>query len=452
MMLSERAVLASTVAMLVLGVHAPRRAEAQRPEATIRIGEDRPLVRDAGLPVVEPHLSAHPADPGQLFVSAIVVKAGAPYYDFDCALFASRDAGTTWTRADLGFGMCGNPWGAVLADGGTAFTALAEPGGILRYRADMRVYRSDDRGVMSPLSTEEFGPGFDYPKLVQDTVHGDVYVVGTRAERADGRIRHSIVVARSSDGGRRFAEPVRLTPSPNTYEAQLPVVLHDGTLLVPFTEHRDAFGEPLPTPRSWLLVSRDRGRTFEPPRAIAEGCSGGAGWAYLTAGINGGTGRDRIYWTCAREGHAGLWLRRSDDRGTTWSAWMRVDQEVDPAAAVVHAIAVNRDGTIGVMWLSRVEQPEPCSRLVFSASVDGGDSFLPPVVVSTEASCPARDPRNAAAHAHRPRSGGDYNGLAAAADGSFHMVWADARDGVYRLRHASALVERPHADAGGPGR
>lgn len=437
-----RVLLPAATALVAVLSFAPA-AGAQVPPQPIRVSEDRLLLPgDSPFPVTEPHLSAHPTDPTQLFVSALVIKAVRPYPDFDCVLFASFDGGTSWSRADLGFGMCGNPWSAVLPDRSTLFVALTEPAGITRYRADMRVYRSEDGGITWPAPPHGFGSGFDYPKIVRDAAHGDLYVVGSRAVRADGRIRHSIVVARSTDGGRSFPDSVHLTPSENTYEAQVPVTLTDGTLLVPFTEHDSETGT-LPVRRSWLLVSRDRGRTFSTPLLVAEGCGGGTGWPYLAADGTRGQFRDRLYWLCARQGLSGVWLRYSDDVGATWSEWVRVEREANPASAVAYALAVNGEGTIGVMWMSRSEGPDPCSRLLFSASIDGGSTFLPPVRVSSEMSCPARDPRNAAAHAHRPRAGGDYNGLAAATNGSFHMVWADARDGVYRLRHATAVVQHP---------
>lgn len=430
-------------ALLQLVVFVP--AAAAQTDLSMRIGEDRQVsLAETAFPVVEPHLAAHPTDPTQLFVSALRIKAARPHYDLDCVAFRSLDGGKSWTHAALGFGICGNTWSAVLPDRSALFVALTAPAGIMQYRADMRVYRSDDGGLAWPGPPHEFGPGFDYPKILYDKSNDGVYVVGSRATRVDGRIRHSIVVGRSSDGGRSFPNSVHLTPSENAYEAQVPVTLSDGSLIVPYTEHDNAAGTAsLPARRSWLLVSRDRAATFSAPRLIAEGCGGGGtGWPYLAVDGSYGSHRDRLFWLCARQGLAGVWLQYSDDVGKSWSAWIRVDNETDSASSVAYAIAVNREGTIGVMWLNRLESADPCSWLFFSASVNGGSSFARPIRVSTEPSCPARDQRNAAAHAHRPRAGGDYNGLAAAADGRFHLAWADARDGIYRLRHSTVVVER----------
>ena len=49
--------------------------------------------------------------------------------------------------------------------------------------------------------------------------------------------------------------------------------------------------------------------------------------------------------------------------------------------------------------------------------------------------------------AERWPAGGDYHGLAAAANGQFHLVWADSRDGIYKLRTATVAL-RPKANRG----
>jgi hypothetical protein len=413
--------------------------EAQT-KASIRVRSDTALERiHAMYPVAEPHLSTHRTNADLLFVSALEIKEYDPYPIFDCVLFSSDDRGSTWSRTDLDFELCGNTWGAVAGDGTLLFVGLTEPAGIVHYRADLRAYRSDDGGA-TWSDAQEFGAGFDYPKIVIDPSSEDVYVVGTRAFRVDSRILHRTVVARSADVGRTFPDSIHLHLSPNTHEAQVPVILGDGSLVIPYTEHSTEDGAPLDGRRSWLVVSDDRGRTFSEPRLIAEGCGGGgAGWPYLVGGRAPSGTRDRIYWLCSADSGPGIWIQHSDDVGLTWSARVRVDNP-GPEAYAAYALATNARGIVGVMWLAQVGTREPCNRLFFTASVDGGESFLRPVNVSEEDSCPSRDPRNAAAYAHRARAGGDYNGIAAGADGSFHMVWADARDGVYRLRHSIAEV------------
>jgi hypothetical protein len=411
---------------------------AHRGDGAIRIvGEDRLLSPSTyEHPLGEPHLSTSPRDSGHLFVSAKVVKAIRPS-DYDCATFHSVDGGQNWSGTDLGLAYCGNPWSVVLSDGSILFVALTADVG-QTYRADLRLYRSADHGRTWAPGLE-FGPSFDYPKIVEDTARNMVYVIGSRAVG----MRDAILVARSTDHGISFPDSVYLLPSPHILEAQDPVGLTNGSLLVPFTEHSDSTRRRLPAERSWLLVSHDEGRTFSEARLISEGCNQPAGWARLASDLSGGHHSDRIYWMCARRMMDGIWLRYSDDVGVNWSEWIRIDRPAESSTAVLPAIAVNVDGVVGVMWLGRSGNADPCSHVFFSASVNGGESFLEPLRVSTNQSCPARDPRNAAAHERRPLGGGDYNGLAATADGAFHIVWADARDGMYRLRHASVIVEKP---------
>jgi hypothetical protein len=79
-----------------------------------------------------------------------------------------------------------------------------------------------------------------------------------------------------------------------------------------------------------------------------------------------------------------------------------------------------------------------CQHLYFAASRDGGGTFLPEVKVSTAENCPDT-PQNAEA-GRRWVAGGDYFGLAAAAEGSFRLLWADSRDGIYQLRSSTVRV------------
>jgi hypothetical protein len=74
-----------------------------------------------------------------------------------------------------------------------------------------------------------------------------------------------------------------------------------------------------------------------------------------------------------------------------------------------------------------------------SASLDGGVTFAPAVRVATDLSCP--DPSRAGEYpVRRWSTGGDYFGFAAGADGRFHVLWPDARDGTFEIWTAAASV------------
>ena len=61
------------------------------------------------------------------------------------------------------------------------------------------------------------------------------------------------------------------------------------------------------------------------------------------------------------------------------------------ASQFLPAIAVNDSGVVGVMWLdTRASAAADAYDVYFSTSLDGGQTFLPAVRVSSETSRPAR--------------------------------------------------------------
>jgi hypothetical protein len=225
-----------------------------------------------------------------------------------------------------------------------------------------------------------------------------------------------------------------------SYEAHNPAVFSDGTLLIPFADHRrPGSRRRLETPRDWLLVSNDRGNTFSEPMLISESCDGRGGWSSLAVF------RDRIYHVCPARELNGVEFRYSDDRGETWSDAIRVDRPGDAIPQTrTPSIAVNRDGVVAIAWYdarsdrNTIKGNLRCQEIFFAASVNGGVTFMPEVKVSTKPSCPGT-PRNVETALRFP-AGGEYMGLAAAPDGSFRLLWSDSRSEIYRLFTATVTV------------
>jgi hypothetical protein len=107
-------------------------------------------------------------------------------------------------------------------------------------------------------------------------------------------------------------------------------------------------------------------------------------------------------------------------------------------------VAVNNQGVVGIAWYDGRDDPRGyrsvfrCQHVYFTASLDGGRTFLPGVKVSEAENCPDT-PRNAEA-GRRWVAGGDYFGLAAEAAGAFRLLWADSREGIYQLRSSTVRV------------
>jgi hypothetical protein len=222
------------------------------------------------------------------------------------------------------------------------------------------------------------------------------------------------------------------------------------------------------------VLSTDGGATFSALRPAFEqqrystdstrrrrraGSIVGDNTATFAADVRSARYRDRVYaafpdmrWG---RGKPRIALVRSSDGGASWSAPIMVDPSAPASASqFLPAIAVNDSGVVGVMWLdTRASSPDDAYDVFYSASLDGGDTFLPAVRVSSATSRPA-GPGNMRPGLGRLRydgdtlimdflSGysrwrdvGDYIGLTADANVVFHPVWPDSRDGTFQLQTA----------------
>ncbi len=405
------------------------------------------------MPVTEPYLAVDPKDANHLVAAAIVNKT-KDLSAADCAAFVSFDGGSAWTRHDFSLVECADPWVAIGEDGTVLLTVLAghQDGG----PPDLLVFRSEDGGRTwpGPLS---LGTGHDHETIAVDRssgpYRGRFYVTSqTYAEEGGtgGKNRSVAFVARSSDGGRSF-QPTRVFVSNLSLNTDTAAVLSDGTLVVSFEDYArltDKGQVWLECERSWVLRSIDGGKTFSVPMLVSETCSKSFGT--LAADPSSGPFRDRLYWVCTGDRYEDVYLHYSSDRGEQWTKPMRVNQAPGTSPYVrTPALAVNRDGVVGVAWYdgraggARYRREFICQEIYFTASLDGGNTFLPEVRVSSEKSCPML-PQNGEVGWRWP-AGGDYMGLAAAPDGQFVLVWADSRNEMYQLRSATVKVNGPGA-------
>lgn len=427
---------------------------ARLPAQAIRVGENVRVAR--GLeqrPLVEPHLVVHPADPRHLLGATIVSDAAKAWEETQiCSSFLSLDGGKTWKRHDFPITGCGDPWVAITPDGHAVFTALGAHKALTQQEGGgLVVFHSADGGRTWDEKPLGLGRAHDHQTVAVDASStkrkGWLYVISGQALRAeDGKLRWSVFVARSRDGGKRFDEPVKIVPSNLNTNAEIPAVLSDGTLIVSFVDFQrnvDGFrrGGRLDRSRVWVLRSTDGGHSFSVPLFASEAC--GPGWSALAADTAAGsTFRDRLYLACMQKGGGAIVLNYSADGGEAWTDPVRVHSAPVDTAVLRNtpAVAVNKNGVLGVAWVDSRSQPgKRCQELYFAASLDGGRTFLPEQRVSSAHSCPD-SAVNGAAYKRWP-TGGDYFGIAAAPDGQFHLLWADARAGAFQLWVAAVTVE-----------
>lgn len=400
---------------------------ASRP--AIHVGEDRLLSVDGPAhPLVESQLSVNPNNPNQLLVVVIQFDS-ADGNDRTCVSWASFDGGQSWIRRALPVQCFGDPWGVVLSDGSAIVVILGHMAG-----RDDNAYllRSPDGGRTWPDSPLGLGGHNDHPMVVAQG--NQVYAVsGGGIHNRANQHRDTVSVIHSEDGGKTLGPPTQIVASNLGYQAEGPAVLSDGTFVVGFHDFARPGDKRLARPRSWLLRSSDQGRTFSEPLLISESCESRGGWPSMAA-----DSKDRLFWLCIADKFNGVLLQRSDDRGESWSEPLRVNHS-EKADSFTPSTAINKEGVIGVSWYEKHDKS--CFDVYFAASLDSGKTFLPEVRVSSATSCPDTPQDKGAFDAGTFGAGGDYSGLAATPDGVFHVVWSDARTGIYQLRTATVAVE-----------
>lgn len=425
-------------------------AQAPEARASIQVGPNTRVSADSFTrPLVEPHFAADPRNASHLVAAAIVATPAAAFRnELYCAAFASFDGGRSWSSHAFGPRQCGDPWLTIGLDGTAYAVMIGNREDTTGQRFGVFLYRSEDGGRTWPSEPTFFAGGHDHPAVAVDATGGRfggrLYVISGRGRRLDGKVRWTVFVARSADGGRTFSEPLHITPSNLNLNSDNGVVLSDGTLALTYTEFQrnvDDFTRAgiLDRRHTWVVTSADGGEHFSIPLFVSESC--GSGFKTLSVDASTGRFRDRLYLVCTKPGGNGIYLYSSGDAGERWSDPVRVDSPGDSNdMRRTPTVAVNTDGVLGVAWYDRRNDPaRRCQDIYFAASLDGGASFLPEVRVSDAPSCPAT-PRNGAA-ADRWPAGSDYGAMVVTPDGRFRVLWADSRSGIYELWMATVTVQ-----------
>lgn len=450
-------------------------SQAQEPQGPrILVGPNVLVSREPNVAHVEPWVAAHPTDPTKLIAMATTVRDMGAWHQ--AALYTSVDGGQSWTgpiRPHPAQYRGGDPIVGYGRHGtGYAIWLVSGPGG-----SAMWIYRSEDGGLSWDTGVRT-RPA-DHPRLAVDynsgKYAGRAYLAAMGREDLSTRTvrARDAYVWRSEDDGRTWLSPVVAGRNPEgAIWVSALQVLSDGTVAVFLLRRRTSGDLVTPTQEILLSTSTDGGVTFN-ARTIGTLNDGGTAdivrrraagrfdadaTISFDAAVDTRSTRygDRMYMLHAQRqvGTIGnrLVLSYSTDRGATWNTSKVVAPETDPEAAQFHsAIAVNRDGTVGVFWYdTRGLVGRDQWHVYFTASLDGGETFLPPVRVSSEPSTPfsaenqrpipisvAQSPKSVSVSLSsafgRFPSGGDYVGVTADAAGLFHPCWTDSRTGSFQL-------------------
>jgi len=203
---------------------------------------------------------------------------------------------------------------------------------------------------------------------------------------------HTLVVARSPDGGRRFSPPVsvggaeRLVALPTVVmgpERQVTVGALDlGDDLLDYEARHDSQGGP-PDEGRWRVVawtSQDDGASFGPTSIVADDLVIPQR-IIVNLGPRPDFGRDprtgRLYatWDAGQGDDRDVFLASSNDAGRTWAPPTRVAPRA--GTQTLPAVSVSTDGRVDVAFYDRGREPEDVlAEVVLASSWDGGSSFV----------------------------------------------------------------------------
>ncbi len=434
------------------------------PDPKMIIGPNILASRDGNFPHVELMIAANPKNKKNLLGAAMTMTRADG--GLACKTYATFDGGYSWHDSvfleQVTFGGA-DPQVAFSPHGTAYFAALArvkdEHG---RTRSALHFYRSEDGG-RSWSRPADLGYSYDHPQIAVD------HTVGHFAGRIYigvlyGR-DYSLGVFRSDDDGHTFVGPVKVLDGKGIgVNVSTLMVLSDGTLVMTYGDFQidPAKRKTARESSAWLVTSKDGGVTFSTPTKIATSNTPadedpsfrlGTFHAYA-ADSRSSRYRDRLYtaWTDFNSAKPRVVFSYSADAGKSWKEPKPVDATAPEAATQFQpAVAVNEQGIVGVMWFDTrgLKNDDSEYHAFFTASVDGGESFLPPARLSSAPSLrwgggnlaysPSAWAPSAGTQritflsaAQRFSNGGDYMGLTADAGGVFHPFWADGRTGTFQ--------------------
>ncbi len=486
---------------------------------------------DFSWPDLELQIATDPNDARRLIACSAAMDDGKNFaapFPFHLFVYASRDGGLNWfptydsdkeqysVDPTCAFGPDGTAY--AMSFGGDIYASLRAVRREVDYDSKdfFRIFiprrqrfmrwplrRSTDGGTTwSEVGAGEVD-GLDREYItVDDTVgkyRGRVYIHGIGNGSAgigvagiDGSRITGLVIFRSEDGGKTF-KSVKLADEGSQYVIGNAngVVMSDGTFATIFADATDMqtavymneLHPKAPNTKLKFIASEDGGETFNKTTVIS------ADWYLRESGaLNGlpslavdrtqGPFRDQLYaaWVDARSGRGEIRFSRSTDRGRTWSPEFVIsdnfphDEHGETPDAFMPTLAVNRNGVLGVMWYDRRDHPDNLGYDIrFSASLDGGESFLPSVLVSPGGGSvlqmkqvrldkPWRATAKVDGHFHGQfgwdytgDNGGDTAGLACDLDGIFHALWIDRRFGLPQASTTRITVNGTAMPNGGDG-
>ncbi|MGH2710429.1 MAG: hypothetical protein ACRDH9_04385 [Actinomycetota bacterium] len=350
----------------------------------------------------ETSIAINPTDPRNLVGGSITFETGGG----QCGAYASTDRGKTWTHQVLPnaptFTNAGDPVVAFDANGTAYYLCMeVQPGPRAQY-----VWRSTDGGqnwlgpalaMGTPNSTDDDKGHMAVDDYAGSPHSGNVYVAATRAPCGVG----DVIFSRSTTGGTSFSNEQQVNDGGVISFAANVAVGADGAVYVAWRD-MTACGPGQSTNGILVDKSTDGGVSFG---GLAGGTDHTVRSGPITDGVrpdaNRGNGNpvlgahptnpSMVYAAWAEDpvgaDDSDIFFARSLDGGNTWSAPLKVNDDVNPGGEFFSQfwpwMSVDPvTGAIDMIWYSDQNDPNrtdgtPLVDVYFATSNDDGVSFSP---------------------------------------------------------------------------
>lgn len=336
----------------------------------------------------EPAILINPANP-QNVIAAANINNG--YYSFD--------GGQTWTKQTMKstLGVYGDPCLVADKKGRTYFFHLSNPDG-LGWASEKLLDR-----IVSQYSTdggktwsEGVGIGLNGSKdqdkewAAVNQKNGHVYVTWTQFDKYNSKNEQDstvILFSKSTKKGKKWKTPVRINQfagdcldEDQTVEGAVPAVGPNGEIYVSWSLNNEIYFD-----RSF-----DEGKTWLDKDIVAT--TNTKGWAFDIPGIqrcNGmpitkvdvstseHNGTIYINWSDQRNGDTDIWLIKSTDKGNTWTAPKKVNDDEGKAHQFFTWMDVDpATGYIYIVFYDRRNYEDNNTDVYLATSTDGGETFV----------------------------------------------------------------------------
>ena len=311
------------------------------------------------------------------------------------SVYYSSDTGRTWVAQTLSspFGVYGDP--AIICDtnGHFYFFHLSDPPGS-PFLDQILVQKSIDQGASWSSGTSI---GYNAVKqndkqwAVVDPRNNTIYVTWTLFDKYGSTNPFDsshILFSKSTDGGATWSTALRIDQqggdckdSDSTVEGAVPAVGPNGEVYVAWAGPKGlVFDKSLDGGNTWMLNDKfitdmPGGWNFDVP-----GIYRANGLPVTVCDLSNGSRKGTIYinWTDQRNGadDTDVWLTKSSDGGTTWSAPLRLNNDAAGKHQFFTWMTIDQsNGYLYFVFYDRRNYADNRTDVYMARSTDGGNSF-----------------------------------------------------------------------------